>query len=226
MKNEKNIKISHRGLYNNIDIPENSLKAFKKSIKEKTPIELDIHILKDNNIVVFHDSNISRMTGIDKDLKDLTYDELKKYKLLNTNEHIPLLKDVLKLVNGKVLLNIELKYSDNYKELCKETSKLLDNYHGKFLIQSFSIKVINWFKQNKKNYKRGLLIPKKMDNKSFLIPIAITLLNLDFISINKHLYNNKNIKKLRDKNFPILLWTITKDEIPKFINDNIIYEKK
>ena len=45
MKELKNIKISHRGIHNNQDIPENSLKAFKQSIKENIPIELDVHML-------------------------------------------------------------------------------------------------------------------------------------------------------------------------------------
>ena len=169
MKELKNIKISHRGIHNNQDIPENSLKAFKQSIKENIPIELDVHMLKDKKIVVFHDDNIKRMTNIDENIHECSYDKLKKYKLLNTNESIPLLKDVLKLVNGKVLLNIEVKYQENYKEECKQISKILDEYNGEFLIQSFSVKIVHWFKKHKKKYKTGLLISNKINLKNKFI---------------------------------------------------------
>jgi len=79
MKNLEILKsniIAHRGYYNNQDIPENSIKAFKKALKYNYIIEFDIHLLKDNNIVVFHDDNLKRITGINKKLKDLTYDDI------------------------------------------------------------------------------------------------------------------------------------------------------
>ena len=226
MKDIKNIKISHRGIHNNQDIPENSLKAFKQSIKENIPIELDVHMLKDKSIVVFHDDNIKRMTNIDKDIHELTYDELKNYKLLNTNETIPLLKDVLKLVNGKVLLNIEVKYQEEYIEECRQLSKILDNYKGSFLIQSFSIKIVHWFKKHKKNYITGLLISNKVNIKNKFIILAIKILKPDFVSLNKKLHDKEIIKYLKKKNIPILLWTIKKDEISKYKNKNfgLIYE--
>lgn len=228
MINLKNIKISHRGLHNNIDIPENSMKAFKKSIDNNIPIELDVHMLKDNNIVVFHDNNIKRMTGINKELKDLTYDELKRYKLLNTNEHIPLLKDILSLVDGKVLLNIEVKYNDNYEKACKELSKMLDNYNGDFIVQSFSPKVIHWFKKNRPNYTRGLLLSSKQKGKYLYNAIIFKILKPHFLSISKKLSDQKIMKHLNKYNIPILFWTIKKDEVPKYTNKDfgIIYEEK
>ena len=57
-------KIAHRGSHN-LNSPENSMKAFENAIKNNYAIELDVHILKDNNIVVFHDKNLERMTSID-----------------------------------------------------------------------------------------------------------------------------------------------------------------
>lgn len=66
-----NLKISHRGLWDE-EAPENSLKAFKRSIEENVAIELDVHLLKDKNLVVFHDDNLNRMTGVDAKIKDMT----------------------------------------------------------------------------------------------------------------------------------------------------------
>ena len=49
--------IAHRGLYNRLDTPENSMKAFENAILKGYAIELDINMTKDGHLVVFHDSN-------------------------------------------------------------------------------------------------------------------------------------------------------------------------
>lgn len=48
-----NVFFAHRGIHNNIDIPENSIIAFKLALNKNIPIELDVQLLKDDNIVVF-----------------------------------------------------------------------------------------------------------------------------------------------------------------------------
>ena len=64
--------IAHRGYHDiKIGIPENSMLAFKRAIENNLIIELDVHVLKDGTVVVFHDDNLKRMTGIDKDIKNL-----------------------------------------------------------------------------------------------------------------------------------------------------------
>ena len=62
--NIPNNKIAHRGVFNNTSIPENSMKAFQKAIDLNYSIELDIQFTKDFVLVVFHDDNLKRMTGV------------------------------------------------------------------------------------------------------------------------------------------------------------------
>lgn len=225
----KNKMFAHRGIYNNITVPENSIKAFKKAIDRDIPIELDVHILKDNTLVVFHDDNLKRMTGIDKDIKDMTYDELKELTLLDTKYKIPTLKEVLDLIKGKVLLIIELKDDKRIKDLCSELIKMLDNYKGKFIIQSFYPNIIRWFKKNKPDYVRGLLISNKYPNKLFKLLSQSRLLlkytSPNFLSVSKKILSLDKIQKLRKKGMPILSWTIKEDELNKIKSkaDSIIY---
>ena len=94
----RNNRIAHRGAFNNIDIPENSLLAFKKAIDMKWDIELDVQLTKDNVLVVFHDEDLKRMTGISKKICDVDYSELQNYHLLDTKESIPTFLEVLKLI--------------------------------------------------------------------------------------------------------------------------------
>ena len=109
-----NLPIAHRGCHNK-EISENSLESFKIAKNLKIAIEIDIHKLKDGNFAVFHDKNLKRMTGNDVLISSLTSQELQNYKLWD-NQKIPLLSDVLELINGEVPLLIELKPEDDFNK--------------------------------------------------------------------------------------------------------------
>ena len=64
--------IAHRGYFNNeAGIPENSLPAFQRAIKHGYSIELDVHLTKDEHVVVYHDNGLKRMNGVKKTLSDI-----------------------------------------------------------------------------------------------------------------------------------------------------------
>lgn len=65
-----------------------------------------------------------------------------------TNEKIPILKDVLQIVNGKVPLLIEIKNTSNIHEIGERLLKHLDNYKGEYILQSFNPHIVKWFKRN------------------------------------------------------------------------------
>jgi glycerophosphoryl diester phosphodiesterase len=70
--------IAHRG--SSYEAPENTIASAKLAIEENADaLELDIHLTKDNQIVVIHDANIKRTSGINKNVKDLNLEQLKKY---------------------------------------------------------------------------------------------------------------------------------------------------
>lgn len=211
-----NNKIAHRGMFDNIKIPENSLAAFKKALKYNYSIELDVQLTKDNIPVVFHDSNLKRMTGLDKLIEDTNYDELKELKLLNTKEYIPTLNEVLNLVDNKVLLDIEIKKTKRIKEITNILKNKLSNYNN-FVLKSFDPKIVRNLKKNI-NAEVGYLIG---NNHKLLSTIpVIKYSKADFLSISKKLLNTKKFQKLKNK-YQLLIWTIKdKDEIK---DENIIY---
>ena len=229
MLNTKNIDfitnhyIAHRGLHND-KIPENTIPAFKEAIKNNYPIELDVHLLKDKEIVVFHDNNLKRILSIDKDIKDYTYKELSKLKI-NNKYHIPTLREVLGLVDGKVPLIIELKYDNKVGLLEEELVKQLDNYKGEFSIQSFNPFIVRWFKKNRKNYIRGLLISskKKLRVRFARSKLSLFLTKPDYLAISKKLSKKKLSKYSK---YPIIIWTINNKKVYEKYKDkyNLIIE--
>lgn len=215
MINLNNKLIAHRGVFNNINIPENSLSAFKKSIDMNLPIELDVMLTSDNKLVVFHDFNLSRMTGEDLFLEYVTYEEINKINLLDTKEKIPTLKEVLELVNGKVFLDIEIKCTKNYKKICQEVASLLDDYKYDFFVQSFNPKIIKWFNKNRRNYLTGLII---MNKNFFITKLLVNYCKPNILVVYKKNIKNEFFQKLRKK-YLLITWTIKKEsELEKYNN--------
>lgn len=151
--------IAHRGLHCAKNrIPENSLLSFQKAIEKGYPIEIDIHLTKDGEVVVFHDETTKRMCGIDRKIEESTLSELKGLRLLDTEESIPTLRECLDLVGGKVFLLIEFKMvGQNTEQLCRKANEILSEYQGKYLIQSFYPQVVRWYRIHRKDICRGQL---------------------------------------------------------------------
>ncbi len=212
--------IAHRGLFNKKEnIPENSLLSYKKAIDKGYGIEIDLHILADGKVVVFHDDNLIRMTGKNKELKTCTYDDIKELTLDNTNEHIPYLEDVLALVDGKVPLLIEYKYDVKDRSLEEKSMEILKDYKGKFAIQSFDPFSVKWFKDNYSEILRGQLSSNYKGEKigffkKFILKNVFTnfLNKPDFISYNISSLPSNRIKYLRSKGILIGGWTIRNKE--------------
>ncbi len=106
--------IAHRGFSDRA--PENTLAAFRQALEVGADmIELDVHLSKDGEIVVIHDADLSRTTNGKGQVRDLTLAQLKKldagtsFSVDFAGALIPTLTEVLELVAGRMLLNIEIK---------------------------------------------------------------------------------------------------------------------
>ena len=229
--------IAHRGIHNNIDVPENSLLAFKNALDLNLPIELDVRLTKDLELVVFHDANLKRMTGLDINIENLTIGQLNNLYLLNTNESIPLLQDVLSLINGQVLIDIEIKETKKIKEISNKLMDILKHYNGNVIIKSFSPKIIKYLKNIDDSYTYGLLMKEKYKNKAKELfmksNLALSYCNPNFLAVSKKLAKTNKLQKLR-KIYDIYIWTFqNNDEIEKYkqygdyyICNNLPYEKQ
>ena len=148
---------AHRGLHNE-NRPENSMAAFRAAWEHGYGIELDIHLMKDGNLAVIHDSSLKRVAGADVAIEDLTLQDLDQYTLGGTQEHIPLFSQVLELYRGKAPLIVELKcVGNNVVPLCEAACKMLDTYEGLYCMESFDPRVTRWLRKNRPDIIRGQL---------------------------------------------------------------------
>lgn len=225
--------IAHRG-YHNKNVPENSIEAFGKAIDKGYAIELDVQLLADGTVVVFHDDSLARMTGNDGYIKYLNKADLKALKLKGSKESIPTLEDVLKFVDGRVPLLIEIKNPHKVGQLEQATIDILKNYKGEFAIQAFNPFSLGYFRKNAPQILRGQLSGSfKKEKLSWMKKIVLKKMRLnkkvsqpDFISYEANALPNRYVKKY--KNLPLLAWGVkSKEEYLKVIKycDNIIFEK-
>ena len=102
---------AHRGLWDR-SIPENSLAAFSQAVARGYGIELDVRLSRDRRVMVFHDEDLLRMCGVSGKVSDYTYTELRRLRLLGTDQTIPTLEEVLALAKAKrpdIKLGVEIK---------------------------------------------------------------------------------------------------------------------
>lgn len=133
-------RYAHRGLHdNNGGVPENSLAAFRLAAENGFGAELDVHLTADGQLAVIHDSDLQRVCGQEGKVEELTYEALSQYRLLGTEERIPLLSEVLSLFAGVAPLIVELKpIRGNEPELAEKTCALLDTFPDlSYCLESF-----------------------------------------------------------------------------------------
>ena len=214
---------AHRGLHGN-GVPENSMAAFQAALDGGYGIELDIHLLKDGNLAVMHDSLLNRTTGRAGHIEDLTTEELKGYSLEGTEETIPEFMDVLTLFNGKAPIIVELKPENgNHAALADAACKMLETYKGVFCIESFDPRCVAWLKKNRPDIIRGFLSENFFKTKNDLpdyLRFALThcLTNVacvpDFVAYSFHHRNDTISNKICQRLWKAqgVSWTIRSRE--------------
>jgi glycerophosphoryl diester phosphodiesterase len=224
--------IAHRGYHdNNLSVPENSRAAFSAALDAGFPIELDVQLLKDGTVVVFHDQGLERACGRPGQVADLTREQLRVMRLFQSTETIPTLAEVLALVAGRVPLLIELKNFTRSRALEQAVLDLLAEYEGPFALQSFNPLAVRWLKKQQPELAVGLLAPAQTGAGP-----AYRLLNLfllhrrrqpDFIGFDREQLPHPRAAIFQQQGIPVLAWTVRSQaqfEAVRPYCDNIIFE--
>lgn len=182
MRAMRQFRYAHRGLYDKAaGIPENSLSAFSRAVAHGFGVELDVHLLRDGTLAVFHDSDIRRMTGRAGYLEDLSAEELGDYPLDGTGETIPQFCDVLALFEDTGLpIIVELKsFRDNYAALTERTMHELDKFRVVYCVESFDPRCVAWVRKHRPEVIRGQLSQNFLKDRGKLsLPMAFATTHL------------------------------------------------
>lgn len=190
--------IAHRGFADNCR--ENTLEAYRRAIEVGADaIELDVRKTRDNVSILFHDKFICK-----KQIARLTYAEINDLAS-GLNFHVPTLEEVLKLVRGKIKLDIELKEKGYEIEIINLVLKYLT--FEDFSLTSFQFASLSTAKNSFPQIQTGLILAKKIAGN---FNLSSKLNNLDFLVLNLGLLNSDWLKICQKNNKSIIVWTVNK----------------
>lgn len=210
--------VAHRGAWKYFDLPQNSLAAIQKAQELGVGgVELDIHLTKDNQLVVFHDNILNGQS-----IHELTYDEI-GVNLLSNGEKIPLLNDVLSIWNQQINLWIELKSADlslhRRLVLIDKLIHVMNEYRDKVFVISFELATLRMLKEANPLIKVAYL--GNEFSIEFLSQKKIDGVDLHF---ETHLTSPEFISQLKIKKMISNAWTVNDvDMIQTLLNNGIDY---
>lgn len=230
--------VLHMGLDNPVEVtahrgysavyPENTIPAFKGAIQVGADwAELDVQQTADGEVIVMHDSNLKRTTGLDKEVWQVTWDEIKdldngswfdkKYQTVR----IPTLEEVLKVCRGKIHLNIEIKPSGHDKDLEEQVAKLLKKYHMRdtCVVSSLKYDSLRKIKQADDSIETAYITSVSYGN-------FTDLKYADGYSVESTLLSKSFVNKAQKAGKQIYVWTVNSEErLEKVVGmgiDNVI----
>ncbi len=217
---------SHRGY--SYEVPENTLPAVEKAIEELADyVEVDVRLTKDGELVLLHDDNLRRTTGVDKKIWDATYAETASLDAGSwknkayTGVKIPTLREVFELCKGKVNLNLDLKYRYASEGLVEKVVALIEEYDMEWqcVISSTSFTALQNVKALNPDIRTGYIAYQIYqgyfkDN------------NIDFFSVKTNLVTKTLCNEVHKSGKELHVWTVnSKNELERVKRlgvDNVI----
>ncbi|MGB8455443.1 MAG: glycerophosphodiester phosphodiesterase family protein [Anaerocolumna sp.] len=217
---------SHRGFSS--EVPENTLPAIEKAIGEQADcVEVDVRMTKDGELVLLHDDNLKRTTGLNRKIWEVTYEEVSHLDAGSwkgkayTGTKIPTLLEVFDMCKGKVNLNLDLKFRSEKEGLEEKVAALIKEYDMEWqcVISSASLSVLGNMKRLDPDIRTGYITYQiyqgyfKNDN-------------IDFFSIKSNLVTKTVSSEVHKAGKEIHVWTVnTKNELQRMKRlgvDNVI----
>lgn len=177
MNKFKSVMYAHRGLHNG-ERAENSMSAFRAAVEGGYGIELDVRLSRDGKLVVFHDDTLDRVCGREGKVIDFTADELAGFSLNGTSDGIPLFTDVLRLVDGRVPILVEIKEDPGNSRVSEKTCEILRDYEGEYIIESFNPLSLRTVKGIMPHIPRGILSHRYYSYEQYRKPLYFILQSL------------------------------------------------
>ena len=205
----KKIPVAHRGLHDKAQgIYENSLSAVQAAVDGGYSIEVDLQPSSDQIPMVFHDSDLKRMTARDDEIRDVNQLTLGKINLLSSEDTIPTLQQLFDLVDGRSGLVLEMKGRKGYFEgFVPAILKAISNYNGQAVIMSFD----HWLLEEARNLAPDFPIGLTAygdDSRYEINKQAAEEYKVDFISYELANLDCKFVSEFRKTGKPVISWTV------------------
>jgi len=199
---------AHRG--SSERAPENTLAAVAAASEDMADYaEIDVRATSDGVVVLLHDENLKRTTGVNKKIWTLTYDDIshlsmsKWYNGKLVTEKIPTLDEILKFASHRIRLNIEIKASPHSPGLVESVVSLIreNGFENQCVISSFEYSVLSEVKRLDPNLKTGIIITAAIANYT-------NLPDVDFYSMSSIFLSKSKVESLHLRGYEVFVWGV------------------
>jgi glycerophosphoryl diester phosphodiesterase len=189
--------------------PENTLAALRQAIAEGADAaEIDVQETADGVVVVLHDQDLRRLTGVARNVWEITSAELRALDAGSwfgpafRGEHIATLEEFLEAAKGKIRLNVELKYNGHDKKLAERVIDLLrkHDFLNQAVITSLEYRGLEETRRLEPNLKTGYIVSASVGD--------LTKLDVDFLSVREGLVTPALCREAGGRGWPIHAWGV------------------
>lgn len=207
---------AHRGLHDTTPKGlriENSRSAFDAAIDAGLGIECDIQLSADRQPMVFHDWVLDRLTDGSGFVAAHTAAELRYMRLTETGDRIESLTDLIRQIDGRVALLVEIKSMPDFTiaQACTAVAEVLQRYQGPHAVMSFDPRCSAWFAKHDPERVRGLVCTDTLDHGwlgAWRTAGALEQADPDFLACDIRDLPNDIASDWRRQGRPLLSWTI------------------
>jgi glycerophosphoryl diester phosphodiesterase len=193
--------------------PENTLKAFQKAIELKADyVEFDIHITKDSEIVIMHDSDTFNATGVKGLIKDMTLSQIKNLNA-GEGEKVPTLRELIGIARKKIGLQIEIKSKNLLDILIQILNK--EDLMSTSILSCFMLDELLKLKLLEPSVKVGLLLPEELERLKIIKRKIVKIAQNNFYSLHPHysVTNKEIVEFAHSYGLKVITWTVNDGEI-------------
>ncbi|MBM3213431.1 hypothetical protein FJZ36_00720 [Candidatus Poribacteria bacterium] len=152
--------VGHRGAAG--VLPENTVPGFEYAIRLGcTYTECDVHLTRDDRLVVMHDATVNRTTNGSGAIRDLTFDEIRALDAGDGNQ-VPTLDEVLAVTQGRIRLLCELK-GEGVEDAAVECVRTRE-MEGEVVFTSFALDRVERVRQMSDDLRIGAIISNPSDS--------------------------------------------------------------
>lgn len=208
--------LAHRGFSGNY--PENTMLAFRKAIEAGADgIELDIHESRDGQLVIIHDENLVRTTGIDGIVSDFTLAELTRTRASRTKSDafdtpIPSFEEFCEFAsNGSFITNVEIKTNNQwYQDIERKAIDMVRAYglQDRIIFSSFNWISVMRARQLAPEIPCGFLYD---GNKHLHLAPQTKEAGIQFMHPDFALLDDAIVAECRENGIGLNVWTINEE---------------
>jgi len=216
---------AHRG--SSLRAPENTLAAVELAIAEGADYaEIDVQETADGVVVLLHDRELKRVTGVTRNIWDVTYAELSVLDAGSwfseefSDQRVPSLQDVIDTARGRIKLNIELKFNAREEALAARTVELIrrNGVEDEVVLTSLNYEGLLEAGRLDPSLRLGFIVARSVGNP--------WRLDVEFLSVETGLVDGRTARRAHNLGKQVHVWSVNDPlEMSRLIDlgvDNII----